>query len=149
MRNLGENENLFSDEDEAMVRLGVGKNMVRAINAREWWWAHRCPLVRNTRGSTDGCSICAVPFEGCPRLWSASPSHQTISKSSFMRSSAGAGCKKAPELRDDRYATEEVFRQLSSATHTLEKRVQHHAGLRMLDRVQLPWDGFRKGRSTL
>jgi hypothetical protein len=36
MRNLGENENLFSDEDEAMVRLGVGKNMVRAINAREW-----------------------------------------------------------------------------------------------------------------
>jgi len=27
VRNLSENENLFTDEDEAMVRLGVGKNM--------------------------------------------------------------------------------------------------------------------------
>lgn len=34
-RALCENERIFSDEDEAMVRLGVGKNMVRAIR----FWA--------------------------------------------------------------------------------------------------------------
>lgn len=34
-----------------------------------------------------------------------------------------------PELKDDRYAGEEVARQLAHATQTLEKRVQHYAGL--------------------
>jgi hypothetical protein len=31
VRGLHENPNLFSDEEEAMVSLGVGKNMVRSI----------------------------------------------------------------------------------------------------------------------
>lgn len=38
--------------------------------------------------------------------------------------------KHTPELKDDRYALEEVTRQLASATQTLEKRVQHYVGLR-------------------
>jgi hypothetical protein len=38
--------------------------------------------------------------------------------------------KHTPELKDDRYAQEEVSRQLNSATITLEKRVQHYVGLR-------------------
>jgi hypothetical protein len=37
--------------------------------------------------------------------------------------------KNTPELKDDRYAAEEVARQLAHATQTLEKRVQHYAGL--------------------
>lgn len=37
--------------------------------------------------------------------------------------------KHTPELKDDRYAAEEVARQLALATQTLEKRVQHFAGL--------------------
>ena len=37
-----------------------------------------------------------------------------------------------PELKDDRYAGEEVTRQLASATQTLEKLVQHYAGLRQV-----------------
>ena len=35
-----------------------------------------------------------------------------------------------PELKDDRYAAEEVARQLSSSRQTLEKQVQHYAGLK-------------------
>ena len=35
VQNLRRNNNLFTDEDEAMVQLGVGKNMVRAIR----FWA--------------------------------------------------------------------------------------------------------------
>ena len=31
--------------------------------------------------------------------------------------------------KDDRYAAEEVARQLHAATQTLEKRVQHYVGL--------------------
>lgn len=38
--------------------------------------------------------------------------------------------KSTPELKDDRYAQEEVTRQLANATITLEKRVQHYVGLR-------------------
>jgi len=38
--------------------------------------------------------------------------------------------KATPELKDDRYAQEEVSRQLANATITLEKRVQHYVGLR-------------------
>jgi hypothetical protein len=37
-----------------------------------------------------------------------------------------------PELKDDRYAAEEVTRQLASASQTLEKLVQHYAGLRQV-----------------
>ena len=40
--------------------------------------------------------------------------------------------KNTPELKDDHYASEEVTRQLASATQTLEKRVQHYAGLRQV-----------------
>lgn len=38
--------------------------------------------------------------------------------------------KSIPELKDDRYAGEEVARQLASARQTLEKQIQHYAGLR-------------------
>jgi hypothetical protein len=37
--------------------------------------------------------------------------------------------KNTPELKDDRYAAEEVSRQVAHATQTFEKRVQHYAGL--------------------
>ena len=37
--------------------------------------------------------------------------------------------KNTPELKDDRYAAEEVSRQLDSARQTLEKRMQHYVGL--------------------
>lgn len=37
--------------------------------------------------------------------------------------------KHTPELKEDRYAAEEVARQLSLATQTLEKRIQHFVGL--------------------
>jgi hypothetical protein len=38
--------------------------------------------------------------------------------------------KTTPELKDDRYAYEEVARRLATATLTLERRVQHYVGLR-------------------
>lgn len=38
--------------------------------------------------------------------------------------------KGIPELKDDRYSAEEVARQLASARQTLEKQIQHYAGLR-------------------
>jgi hypothetical protein len=37
--------------------------------------------------------------------------------------------KHTPELKEDRYASEEVGRQLALATQTLEKRIQHFVGL--------------------
>jgi hypothetical protein len=37
--------------------------------------------------------------------------------------------KHTPELKEDRYAAEEVARQLALATQTLEKRIQHFVGL--------------------
>lgn len=42
--------------------------------------------------------------------------------------------KNTPELKDDRYAQEEVARQLQSATQTLEKRVQHYIGLKQMSK---------------
>jgi hypothetical protein len=36
---------------------------------------------------------------------------------------------KTPELREDRYAAEEVTRQLTLATHTLQKRLEHYVGV--------------------
>jgi hypothetical protein len=52
-----------------------------------------------------------------------------------------------PELKDDRYAREEVTRQLASASQTLEKRVQHYAGLRQVSgsgAASMKW--FRGGK---
>ena len=37
--------------------------------------------------------------------------------------------KNVPEIKDDRYAAEELSRQLNTATSTLEKRLQHFVGL--------------------
>lgn len=37
--------------------------------------------------------------------------------------------KNVPEIKDDQYATEELSRQLSTATATLDKRLQHFVGL--------------------
>jgi hypothetical protein len=45
VRNLRENPALFSDEDAAMVRLGVGKNMVRAIR----FWADASEVIHNPK----------------------------------------------------------------------------------------------------
>jgi hypothetical protein len=43
--------------------------------------------------------------------------------------------RNVPELKDDRYAEEEVARQLSLAKQTLEKRIEHYAGLRQSSRI--------------
>src|SRR5207249_5707998 len=43
VRNLSKDQSLFSDEDRAMVRLGVGKNMVRAIR----FWADAAAILSN------------------------------------------------------------------------------------------------------
>ena len=39
------NPSIFSDEDEAMVELGVGKNMVRSIR----FWAEAADIIRSTK----------------------------------------------------------------------------------------------------
>ncbi|MDB6057678.1 MAG: hypothetical protein JWO95_1522 [Verrucomicrobiales bacterium] len=52
-----------------------------------------------------------------------------------------------PELKDDRYAAEEVARQLALARHTLEKRIEHYAGLRQASRsgsMSIRW--YSEGR---
>ena len=53
-----------------------------------------------------------------------------------------------PELKDDRYAFEEVSRQLSGATQALEKRVQHYVGLREAAQsgAQMPIEWYLAGR---
>ena len=43
VRNLTSNPKLFSDEDEAMVVLGVGKNMVRSIR----FWAQAAGVSKS------------------------------------------------------------------------------------------------------
>src|SRR5262249_33020034 len=49
VRGLSKNPQLFSDEDQAMVDLGVGKNMVRAIR----YWAQATGIiVQSERGKT-------------------------------------------------------------------------------------------------
>jgi len=55
VRGLRENENLFADENEAMVRLGVGKNMVRAIR----FWAGAAGVVSSQEDRGDGLSVSA------------------------------------------------------------------------------------------
>lgn len=47
VRNLAKNPSLFSEEDKAMVVLGVGKNMVRSMR----FWAHASGVVTSARGS--------------------------------------------------------------------------------------------------
>jgi len=53
VRGLIENKNLFAEEDAAMVKLGVGKNMVRAI--RFWTDAAAVSIKGATR--TDGLDV--------------------------------------------------------------------------------------------
>jgi hypothetical protein len=52
-----------------------------------------------------------------------------------------------PELKDDRYAAEEVTRQLSSAQQTLQKQVQHYAGLKQLGAGTMALQWFHEGVS--
>ena len=49
-----------------------------------------------------------------------------------------------PELKDDRYAAEEVTRQLTLAGQTLENRIQHYVGVRLSSRrskMSVEWYG--------
>jgi hypothetical protein len=56
--------------------------------------------------------------------------------------------KSTPELKDDRYAYEEVSRRVSTATLTLERRVQHYVGLREASQSGefMPIRWYRGGR---
>ncbi len=51
----GRNAKLFSDEDDAMVRLGVGKNMVRSIR----FWAETAGMIES-QGDSKGYAV--TPF---------------------------------------------------------------------------------------
>lgn len=51
-----------------------------------------------------------------------------------------------PELKDDRYAAEEVARQLSSARQTLEKQVQHYAGLKQSGSSAMSLQWYHQGK---
>lgn len=51
-----------------------------------------------------------------------------------------------PELKDDRYAAEEVARQLSSARQTLEKQVQHYAGLKQSGSSAMSLQWYYQGK---
>ena len=54
VRGVAKNPHLFADEDQAMVDLGVGKNMVRAIR----YWAQATGMVEATvKGKTYGLSV--------------------------------------------------------------------------------------------
>jgi hypothetical protein len=55
--------------------------------------------------------------------------------------------RSTPELKDDRYAYEEVTRQLTLGTLTLERRVQHYVGLRESSRSGglMPIRWYRNG----
>jgi len=53
--------------------------------------------------------------------------------------------KNTPELNEDRYAAEEVSRQIAASRNTLEKRIQSFIGLRQFaERTTLQW--FHQGR---
>jgi hypothetical protein len=58
--------------------------------------------------------------------------------------------KNTPELKDDRYAAEEVARQLQVTTQTLEKRVHHYVGLKQASKnktsVRWFYDGAEMSR---
>jgi hypothetical protein len=51
-----------------------------------------------------------------------------------------------PELKDDRYAAEEVARQLSSSRQTLEKQVQHYAGLKQSSSSATSLQWYHQGK---
>src|SRR6516164_6489938 len=55
--------------------------------------------------------------------------------------------RSTPELKDDRYAYEEVTRRLALGTQTLERRVQHYVGLRESSQSDglMPIRWFRSG----
>ena len=51
-----------------------------------------------------------------------------------------------PELKDDRYAAEEVARQLSSSRQTLERQVQHYAGLKQSGSSAMSLQWYHQGK---
>ena len=51
-----------------------------------------------------------------------------------------------PELKDDRYAAEEVARQLSTSRQTLEKQVQHYAGLKQSSSSAMSLRWYHQGK---
>jgi hypothetical protein len=53
VRNLSKDPALFSDEDGAMVSLGVGKNMVRAIR----FWADAASVVSANKTRGEGLDV--------------------------------------------------------------------------------------------
>jgi hypothetical protein len=59
--------------------------------------------------------------------------------------------KSTPELKDDKYAYEEVMRRLAVATLTLERRVQHYVGLREASQTGelMPIRWYREGKRQL
>jgi hypothetical protein len=61
VRGVSKNPKLFADEDQAMVDLGVGKNMVRAIR----YWALATGVVETTvKGKTYGLSVFGATLLG-------------------------------------------------------------------------------------
>lgn len=57
--------------------------------------------------------------------------------------------KNTPELRDDKYASEEVARQLQARTLALEKRVQYYIGLKQSSESSLSVRWFHCGKEQL
>ena len=54
--------------------------------------------------------------------------------------------RNTPGLKDDKYATEEVARRLTSASRTLETRVDHYIGMRFATRRgEMPVRWFHEG----
>lgn len=53
--------------------------------------------------------------------------------------------KTTPELKDDRYAAEEVARQLEATSQTLEKRIQHYLGLKQVSENGMAVKWFHEG----
>jgi len=74
VRNLAKNPSLFSEEDNAMVVLGVGKNMVRSMR----FWAQASGVITSVRGvytltklgiSVLGANGCDPFLEDIRTLW--------------------------------------------------------------------------------
>jgi hypothetical protein len=57
--------------------------------------------------------------------------------------------KNTPELREDKYAAEEVGRQLQARKVALEKRVQYYVGLKQTSESSLSVRWFHRGRQQL
>lgn len=54
--------------------------------------------------------------------------------------------RNTPELKDDKYAAEEVTRQLALARQTLEKQIEHYVGLRVASRrSHMPLKWYHEG----